>query len=336
MDQGLKAWLTGPGIGRSCRAEEWSRLFIWVMDSFFGATLLWRLWPSSEQHMIRRSEFAPAAVAALTVLTVISMFVVSGPAGWTAESAIAGDALLPAVQLSSHRALYRMALARSLPSSGIVDANGAMFVRFEEVCDGWKSEISTRMLLDFGEEGEILSEWEFTSWEARDGQRFLFRSVEREGPDTVSEIEGSANLGLGGRAEFVKPVESAISLPPGTRFPTHHLIELIQAARQGLALSSGTLFDASPDSPYLVSSVIRKVRPADLAAMAKSLGGPDGMAWQMRMAFYPIDSVEQLPSFQIVMRYREDGVSDRMTQDYGDFVVDVGLDNLDFLPAPAC
>lgn len=264
------------------------------------------------------------------------MLVVPVPVGWSAEVATMDNPSSPALPLSSHRALYRMALARSLPASGIADANGVMFVRFEEVCDGWKSEISTRMLLDYGEEGEILTEWEFSSWEARDGSRFLFRSEEREGPDTVSEVEGSATMGLVGRVEFAKPVERIVELPAGTRFPTRHLIDAIEAARQGRTLFSGPLFDASPDSPYFVSTVIRKLRPAEMAAMARSSAGPEGRAWQMLMAFYPLDSIEQLPSFQLSMRYREDGIADRMTQDYGDFTVDVGLDNLDFLPGPSC
>ncbi len=285
--------------------------------------------------MIRRFDFAPVALAAFVLLAIVFVTVASSPLD-SAELLAIGEPSATLSPLSSHRALYRMVLARSQPSSGIVGADGAMFVHFEEACDGWKSEISTRTLLNYGEEGEVLTEWEFSSWEARDGQRFLFRSVEREGPDDVSEIEGSATLGLGGRAEFFKPVQTAIALPPGTRFPTRHLIDLIEAARHGLTLYSGTLFDASPDSPYFVSSVIAKLRPAELAAMGRALGGPDGMAWQMHMAFYPIDSVEQLPSFRITMRYREDGVADRMVQDYGDFTVDVELESLDFLPAPSC
>jgi EipB-like len=285
--------------------------------------------------MTCRLECAPVALATVVLLTVVFLPVASSPLG-SAELVALGESSSKVSPLTSHRALYRMTLARSLPSSGIVGANGAMFVHFEEACDGWKSEISTRMLLNYGEEGEVLTEWEFSSWEARDGQRFLFRSVEREGPDNVSEIEGSAILGLGSRAEFVKPSPSAIALPPGTRFPTRHLIDLIEAARHGLTLYSGTLFDASPDSPYFVSTVIGKLRPAELASMGRALGRPDGMAWQMHMAFYPIDSIEQLPSFQITMRYREDGIADRMVQDYGDFTVDVDLDNLDFLPAPSC
>ena len=285
--------------------------------------------------MIRRSQ-----IAAIAIIVIVPLFAAPMPAGRAAEPPAAVAPSEPRMPLSSHRALYRMALAKSQPTSGIVDAHGAMFVRFEEVCDGWKSEISTRMLFDYGEEGEILAEWEFSSWEARDGLRFLFRSEEREGPDSVSQVEGSATLtgtGLEGRAEYVKPVETAVDLPAGTRFPTHHLLEMINAARQGGNLHAGPLFDgASVDGAYFVNAVIRSLRPAELAAMAKSLGGPDGMAWQMHMAFYPIDSIEPLPNFQVTMRYREDGIADRMSQDYGDFNVGVFLDNLDFLPAPTC
>lgn len=284
--------------------------------------------------MIRRS-----VITAVAVVVFVPLFVPSLPAGRAAEPAAAVGQPVP-MPLSSHRALYRMVLGRSQPASGIADARGAMFVKFEEACDGWKSEISTRMLFDYGEEGEILSEWEFSSWEARDGLRFLFRSEEREGPDVISHVEGSATLsapGLEGWAEYVKPVETAFELPAGTRFPTHHLLELIDAGRQGRNLYAGPLFDgAGLNNPFFVSAVIRRLRPAELAAMAKSLGGPDGDAWQMHLAFYPIDSVEQLPNFQITMRYREDGIADRMHQDYGDFTVGVFLDNLDFLPAPTC
>ena len=56
----------------------------------------------------------------------------------------------------------------------------------------------------------------------------------------------------------------------------------------------------------------------------------------MRLAYYPIADPAEIPKFEIGVRYREDGIADRILQDFGDFQLDLTLEELTLLPAPDC
>ena len=59
-------------------------------------------------------------------------------------------------------------------------------------------------------------------------------------------------------------------------------------------------------------------------------------SWRMRLAFFPADSKQEQPDYELGMRLLDNGVSQDMTLDYGDYVIRARLDDIEALPRPSC
>ncbi len=245
-----------------------------------------------------------------------------------------------AVELVSHRAIYKMTLNSAPQGSGIVNVQGAMLYRFEDVCDGWTGETKTvmRMYLEGGR--QIESVWTFANWESKDGLSYRFSTRNNRDGKTIESLKGKVRLeklGDKAKAVFSRPDGLTIALPKGTMFPTQHLISLIEAAREGRKVYSRVVFDgSSTDNPYSVNAIIREI-PADRRKrQAEAAGLEDRRVWNMRMAFHALRGNKSMPDFEISVRYREDGISDFIMQDFGNFRLDITLQNFEELPQPSC
>jgi hypothetical protein len=56
----------------------------------------------------------------------------------------------------------------------------------------------------------------------------------------------------------------------------------------------------------------------------------------MRLAFFPADSKQEQPDYELGMRLLDNGVSQEMTLDYGDYVIHAKLDDIEALSRPSC
>jgi hypothetical protein len=247
---------------------------------------------------------------------------------------------LRAADLVGHRAVYDIALASAADGSGIQGAGGAVLYQFQETCDGWITENRTVLGIQF--EGKAASEtvWTYTSWESKDGHRFRFRTRDVRDGDTVENLRGTVVMAEGGGdsiAEFTGSVTKAIMLPRGTVFPVGHLTGLLEAAREGRTRAMDVVFDGSSmESPYEVSTVMQSVPQEEANPMAMTHGLPPLPVWRMRLAFFPVGAPTALPTFEMGVRYRQDGIADDLFQDFGDFALDLALKEIELLPRPDC
>ncbi len=250
---------------------------------------------------------------------------------------VAGD---PAAGLASHRALYTMTLGKASSSSGIVGARGAMAYRFSRGCDGWTSETQTTLRIQRGVGDEVNTVWAFANWESTDGLRYRYRLRNTRNGRVVDQIQGKASLnslGGAGTATYSRPEAKTVVLPKGTLFPTQHMLTLIQAGFDRRAHLSKVVFDGSSlDNPFEISAVMSRVSAEDARALAEERKLPDLPAWRVRMAFFPLATRVSVPDFEIGVRYRADGIADRIEQDFGDFTLDLVLSELEILPAEEC
>lgn len=244
-----------------------------------------------------------------------------------------------ALDLQSHRAVYRMVLAGAARSSEVVSANGIMTYRFARGCDGWTVENRTflRLLYDNDTQSDTL--WSFVSWEAFDGGKFRFHGRYDQDGKTIEKLDGEAEIkkhGHAGTARFLQP-EKVISLPDGTVFPTAHIREVIAAAQAGKHNLNRIVFDgASVDNPYVVNALFGPLPAADADALAKPFTLPPQPVWWTRMAFFPIADRGAEPEFEMGARYRADGIADAILQHFDTFSLDVKLREIELLPAPDC
>ncbi len=250
----------------------------------------------------------------------------------TASGALAQAALQP------HVAAYRLGLDNRHGAGALVDVRGGLVIEWRLECDGWVS----RQRLGFvgaTEAGDSINhDVRFTSWEAVDGSRLRYVVRSFENDQLQDEYRGTAELEAadGGVADFTKPHEEEVELPPGTVFPTEHLQRVLEAADAGKRFVSHEVFDGFGfDSLTQVTSVIGTPRPLEPVpgitpeAASKS-------AWPVNMAYYNVEQSEDGPEFQATFMLDDKGILYQVDLDYGDFRLLATLEKLELLDRPSC
>jgi hypothetical protein len=268
-----------------------------------------------------------------TILGAIALALGLSPTAVSGAMAGAGD-------LVGHRAVYSMALATATPGTGIVGARGAMEYRFADSCEGWIMENRTYLLVQYDEGDEMRTTWSFVTWESKDGLEYRFRVRQTRDDKVVEDLRGDALLETArgpGVARFTKPAGTRVELPAGTLFPTRHLVQLFRTAAEGGRWLGRVVFDGSAlDNPFEINAFMNRVPEAERKELAVAAGLAEAPAWRMRMAFFPYGSRTPLPDFEMGVRYRADGIADKLLQDFGDFSLRVNLSEVELLPKPNC
>ena len=276
------------------------------------------------------------------------------------DAAAAAVVQSPQNAFTPHRALYRMELGSTTQGSDINEASGTMFYRFEPQCDGWEVETRVAMRLHYGTGGTlevVETTWTFTSFESYDGTRLTYAVDHRRNGEVQEAFAGEAGKDAGGGvASFNEDDLSSVELPSGTLFPAEHLIGLLAHVRKSDAPFKQVVFDgASVDNPYEVNAIVigpvrggvvvadapehARLKPKNsvlVEASAASDTSRDLNVWRVRMAYFPQLSMTDLPDFELEVDYREDGIAERMIQDFGDFTLNLTPHRLEVLAKPEC
>lgn len=248
-------------------------------------------------------------------------------------------ASVKAAEITPHRALYTMSLGNARNDSGVVDARGTMDYEWGETCDGWTIEQRYRLKMRYVETSDVDIISSFVTWESKDGLRYRFNQKQTRNGEVDQEIRGEARLdgpGKGGVAELSKPEAQTLTLEPGVMFPSAHTILLIDSARAGENFVSRSVFDGATDENAVqVSAVIGVKLTADPAAATRStlLERP---GWRVRLAFFPVDANAEKPDYELGMRLLDNGVSQDMVIDYGEYSIRAKLDDIEPLAKPNC
>jgi hypothetical protein len=278
-----------------------------------------RYWPGSVVSMINPRP-------------IVSFVLVAGLAA-TMTTAVGGAEIAP------HRALYSMALGTARNDSGVVDARGTMDYEWGETCDGWTIEQRYRLKMRYGETPDVDIISSFITWESKDGTRYRFNQKQTRNGELDQDIRGEAKLdapGKGGIVEFTKPKPQTLKLDPGVLFPSAHTILLIDRAHEGENFVSRQVFDGATDENAVqVSAAIGVKMTADPAAVKLSplLQRP---GWRVRLAFFPADTSVEKPDYELGMRLLDNGVSQDMLIDYGEYSIRAKLDDIEPLTKPNC
>ena len=231
-----------------------------------------------------------------------------------------------------------MTLNSARNDSGVVDARGTMDYEWGETCDGWTIEQRYRLKMRYAESADVDIISSFVTWELKDGLRYRFNQKQTRNGEVDQEIRGEARLdgpGKGGLAEFAKPKPQTLKLEPGVLFPSTHTILLIDSAREGENFVSRLVFDGATDENAVqVSAAIGVKLTADPAAAVRSLCSAARLAHPAR--FFPVDANAEKPDYELGMRLLDNGVSQDMVIDYGEYSIRAKLDDLEPLTKPNC
>lgn len=250
---------------------------------------------------------------------------------------------VPAVELISHRAFYRLSLASLSSDSEISAAEGGIGYAITDGCDGWIVEQQFAMSIQGSDGAEIDSSDSFTSWESKDGLRYRFNIRKLRNGTEYMTISGHAELesvGGPGTAQFEEPQSQTVALPKGTVFPTEHTIRLLRKAATGEKLDRQLVFTGSEvEGAAPVSTFILSRRPPKDDGLLVPPLGPHPI-WPMKLAFYAAegqaDAGEELPEQELTMDLQENGIATRLILDFGDFSLNGTLEKIEHLPDSGC
>jgi len=237
------------------------------------------------------------------------------------------------VPLAAHRALYELNLDSARGGRQIASARGTMGYEVVDVCDGWATRQRLRMNITNSDGQDTDMDSDYATWESKDGLNFRFHMVQKSDAAVTNQTDGSARLtraGGPGEVLYRLPKESKTELPAGTLFPMMHTLAIINAAREGKKFLALPLFDGTDDDGYEYSSVAVvdwKQPGTGTYPILTPLGST-----RVRIAFFDHTSDSPTPTYEVAMRYWENGVADGMLMDFGDFVMRAKLTELTPIP----
>jgi hypothetical protein len=238
-----------------------------------------------------------------------------------------------AIELTSHRAAYRLVLDPARPNQDVESATGAMLYEVVDRCGAWtvQQRFTLQVVARSGQAFEMSSD--YATWENRDGTRLRFRLRQATDGTVTKTIAGEATLdapGGSGAARLTAPDQREVALPRGTLFPMIHTLRLLEAARRGDRVLAAPVFDGtSEDGAQDTNTVITGRLPADPKVSFAALR--DLASWRVRIAFFAPGGMGQ-PEYEVGIRYFENGVADELKMDFIDFAVAGTLAEFERLP----
>ncbi len=240
--------------------------------------------------------------------------------------------------IQPHRAIYKMSLASVRNSSKVSDVRGRMMFEWADACDGWTTEQRFQLRFAYSEGDEMDMSTNYTTWEAKNGQRYRFNVRKLVNGETDEDIRGEARIDKAdavGSAHFNKPEPQDMELPVGSLFPTSHTLGILQHALAGEKFFNAVVFDgADAEGSTEVNTFISQAS----SSVAEAGGGmlKDKKSWAVRMAFFPLNSDSAQPEYEMSLKLLQNGVAESMQIDYGDFTIKAILESLQALPKSGC
>lgn len=284
-----------------------------------------------------------AILSAFVLGTVISV----APAGAQAPApAPAAPATTPVPQgqpiearnLLAHRAAYRLTMVPAREQSNIASADGGMVYELIDACDGWTTRQRFTLRLTDRDGTEIETTSDYSTYESKDGRRLRFTLTQLTQGAVTQRIAGEAELNADGSgvARYTEPEVKEERLPAGTLLPNRHTIVTLNAGRDGQRLVVRPLFDGTSADGVQDTTTVLSAWDGPQENAEFPLLSPLGSV-RMRIAFFDREAQQQgggatTPSYEVSLRYWENGVADQMLMDFREFAVEGRMIKLETVP----
>jgi EipB-like len=274
-----------------------------------------------------------------TLGTIIAAILVGGLGAQRAT------ALTPAGELASHRAVYELKLAHTRGNSAAVAARGRILYDFSgNACDGYALQFRQVSELDNGEGKVTLSDLRSTTWEDRAAKKFIFKSQNFLNETLVESVDGQAERQRDKVAVRLRePADKTFDLDAAMVFPTDHMRQIIEAAREDKNILELPIYDGSEkgEKVYNTLTVIGPAiapserPPTDAAAGEPTLAGLK--RWPVTVSYFDKTARDdQAPVYSIRFELYENGVSRALMLDYTDFVISGELTSIELRDSGPC
>jgi hypothetical protein len=245
---------------------------------------------------------------------------------------------IEARHLAPHRAAYRLSLAQAREPGNIARAEGAMGYEVIDACDGWATRQRFSLTLTDREGTEVETASDYATYESKDGRRLRFTLTQMTQGAVTTRIAGEAEIGADGSGvvRYTEPTAREVRLPPGTMLPNHHTILSLNAGRADRRLLVGPLFDGTSEDGAQDTTTVLSAWDAPREVEGFPTLSPLGSV-RMRIAFFDREAQQQgggatTPSYEVSLRYWENGIADQLLMDFRDFVVEGRMVKLEDVP----
>lgn len=243
--------------------------------------------------------------------------------------------------LAAHRAVYDLELKEASDRSGISGMFGRMVYEFNgSPCDGYT--VSFRFVTQIATGDDTrLTDQQTTTFEDINDRTFSFVTRSYVDKQLDYEVKGLAEAGSSDIVvELEKPSAKTVNIAE-SKFPTEHMIDLITRAKDGERFYETRLFDGSDegDKPMLTTTILGSPqKPKSDDKEATVVTGVSGeMFWPVSISYFDeVDSGDGLPVYQISFKLYEDGVTRDLVMDYGDFVLQGKLADIEHFDPIEC
>jgi hypothetical protein len=242
-----------------------------------------------------------------------------------------------AAVLSPHSAHYAVKLLSARSGSNIERVAGDMVIQWERDCSGWTMNHKTVFDVSYSTGDGVRITMTASTWEAESGKDYSFAVRTLFDDKEQSRLEGHAHRATdGNRAFFSAPEKKEMALPADVLFPAGHTGTVLDAAADAPAIVAARVFDGfTEDGAQLVNAVVgRQIAPGTGGSPAFD-GIARTKAWPVRLAFFA-GGDEAAPETEMGLKLHENGISEWLDMDFGDFRIRAELTRLAVLPAPAC
>lgn len=249
-----------------------------------------------------------------------------------AASASAPAPLAPPTPLLAHKALYTLTMDQA-KGGDVIAARGTMGYEVTDACDGWAVRQRLRMTITNADGQDIEMASDYATWESKDGLRFRYHMRQTTDTAVTSQTDGEATLqkpGGSGEAHYTTPHANVSPLPAGTVFPMAHTAAIIAAAREKKHFLSLPLFDGTDENGVEDSFIVLLDWKPPMPTHWPVLSGLPST--RVNISFFDHTPGAQTPTYEVAMRYWENGVADAMRMNFGDFIMNAKL--IEFAPLP--
>ncbi len=250
--------------------------------------------------------------------------------------------------IAPHRAVYEISLARTDEGSGVSTAAGRMVFEITgSSCEGYN--MRQRMVVDIGDEEGNVGQLDFriTTFESGSGDLYSFDSKTTLNREVVEAVEGEARrVGSGIEVKLKQPSEKTLQLKPQTLFPSQHLQAILDAALANRKFVAADIYEgagtgeASDSASAAIGTALQSGQQGPLRAGVRhwpiSIGYFDRGANDNKKPEFG----EETPSYQMQFTLYENGVTNDLVMDYGNYALSGALEKIEPLetatgcPAP--
>jgi EipB-like len=269
------------------------------------------------------------------VLAGAALVLSTGAAGAQAVKS-PGDLIVP------HRAVYDITLARSDEGSGVSSATGRMVFEIKgSACEGYS--MRQRMVVHIGdEEGNIgLLDFRISTFESGNGDRYTFDARTTMNDELVEAVEGEARRSQAGiEVKLKQPQVKTVALDSDTLFPSQHLQAILSAAvadRDFVAVEIYEGAGTGEASDAASASIGDAVLTASDGLLRRNV-----RHWPISVGYFNGEERreegfgEELPNYQMHFTLYENGVTNDLVMDYGNYALSGALNEIQPLDSSAC